>query len=120
MDEDIDALRTNVALLSDHEEHVVLIDDAETQYADMTLWTAFRDDREWPPNVRYIISADHAMNCPAECQALARLGPLDLLFSNDETREFLGLPIAGVPAKINKPAFVSLLVGERNGLVLAT
>lgn len=96
----------------------MLINDANSEYGDKSFWMALiRDGREWLlPRVRFIVSADHAMDYPAEFQAWQGL-------AHPQWPSKAGVlgPANRWDASQNeqKPAYVGLLVGECNGLALA-
>ncbi|KAE9073248.1 hypothetical protein PF010_g25145 [Phytophthora fragariae] len=107
--------------LSEDEQHVILIEDAQRNYEDKAFWKALITEApSWlPSNIRFIISASHALESPIELQSIRTFGRTDFLLSDEEAREFLALPGVGLPEKMKdgKDKLAELLVRECGGLV---
>ncbi|KAL8017135.1 putative bacterial Pleckstrin domain, P-loop containing nucleoside triphosphate hydrolase [Plasmopara halstedii] len=110
--------------LSSHQNHVVMIDDAQAKYDDKDFWaTLIKVAPSWlPDNVRFIICATHALECgvesPVELQSLLKFGRSDFLLSDEEVQEFLVLPLTtGLPDRMKKQSFIQLLIRECSGLI---
>ncbi|TMW63834.1 hypothetical protein Poli38472_002775 [Pythium oligandrum] len=110
--------------LSEHQNHVVMIDDAQVKYDDKDFWTALiKVAPSWlPDNVRFIICATHALDggieSPVEFQSLLKFGRSDFLLRDKEAEEFLELPsTTGLPENMKKRTLTQLLIRECGGLI---
>lgn len=102
-----------------------MIDFAEKKFDDNLYWEALVDAAStWlPPNIRFIISVTHTLDygveSPKVLKPMMTFGRSDFLLSDDEARTFLTMPAIGLPAQMQKPNLIQILVREADGLISA-
>ncbi|EGZ28876.1 hypothetical protein PHYSODRAFT_251580 [Phytophthora sojae] len=76
--------------LSEDQQHVILIDDAQEKYEDRAFWKALITDSS---NIRFVIAANHALHgeSPIEFRSIKTFWRPDFLLSDEESYGFLAL-----------------------------
>ncbi|EGZ17089.1 hypothetical protein PHYSODRAFT_331104 [Phytophthora sojae] len=70
------------------QQHVIMLNDAEEHFDDLEFWNIL---------------------IPTELQSLVTFEIRDLLLNDEEAREFLDLPLMGLPYRFKKKQFIDLL-----------
>jgi hypothetical protein len=120
----VDVLKQTCLLPDTDAMIVVMLDDSQRQYHDVSFWSLLvKGALSWiPPNVRFVISATHSLESewsesPVAFQSFRkRILRGDLLLGDEEVRELFDLK-NGLPAKLRSPAVEEVIIRECAGLI---
>ncbi|KAG7377058.1 hypothetical protein PHYPSEUDO_012238 [Phytophthora pseudosyringae] len=118
----IDVSKQTCLLPDDGAMIVVMLDDSQRQYHDVSFWSLLvKGALSWiPPNVRFVISATHSLesewpDSPVDFRSFRqRIMRGDLLLGDEEVIQLFDLG-NGLPSKLRSPAVEEVIIRECAG-----
>ena len=102
---------------------VMFLDDAQEKYWDIRFWQQLlKVSWNWlPSNIQVVISSTHLLSVstssPASFEYLPKLERGDFLLTPNESKQFLELPVIGLPQKIKSENLKQLVISHCGGLI---
>jgi hypothetical protein len=101
----------------------MFLDDAQEKYWDIRFWEQLlKVSCNWlPSNFRVVISSTHLLSVssssPASFECLPKIERGDFLLTPNESKQFLELPVIGLPQKFKSENLKQLIISHCGGLI---
>jgi hypothetical protein len=121
--EGIDFSNETVSEKLQRKKTVVFLDDAQAKYDDIEFWLLLiKVSPNWlPSNIRFIISSTHLVSfgnsSPVVFEGLPKLDRSDFLLTPNESNEFLGMSVIGLPEEMQCETLKQVMIKECGGLI---